>query len=82
MRTMLVALTVLAMGTGAALAEGNTGTAFVLWQQEGAVGLPPTPMNEQIRQAHTDEGHSRYVGMAPPRPVAGNPPKPTTLGRN
>ena len=82
MRTMLVALTVLAMGTGAALAEGNTGTAFVLWQQEGAMGLPLTPMKEQIRQAHTDEGHSRYVGIAPPRPAAGNPARPTTLGRN
>ncbi len=78
MGTMLVAMTALAMRTGAALAEGsagaegNTGTAFVIWQQEGCMGSPPTPMNELIRQAKTDAGHNRFVGMAPPRAVAGN----------
>jgi hypothetical protein len=82
MRTMLVAMVVLASRTGAACAELPTPGAFTVWEKEGSMGLTVTPMQELMRLAQTGEGLSWYVGLTPHRAVAGNPPQLTTLVRN
>ena len=38
--TFIRCTTMLMASAGVALAEGNTGTVFVIWEQEGAAGEP------------------------------------------
>ena len=48
---VLIAATVMLMASsGFALAEGNTGTAFIIWENESAEHKPLTPMAQLLQE--------------------------------
>jgi hypothetical protein len=77
MKTMLAAAIALAMGTGAALAQGGGGgppaaiTPFSIWSMENGAGKPHTPMSELLRKGRNGEP----LNSSPtPRGFAQQPP--------
>ena len=74
MRTILIAMAALAIGAGTARAEMPSPSEFCIWEKEGAMGLPMTPVKELSRVAETGGGMSWYAGLAPHRTVAANLP--------
>jgi hypothetical protein len=85
MKTMVAAAFALAMGTGAALAQGGAGgppaptTLFNIWSMESAAGKPLTPMSELMRRGRNGEA----LNSAPtPRGFAQQPPAQGSAVRN
>jgi hypothetical protein len=79
MKTMLAAAIALAMGTGAALAQGGGGgppaaiTPFSIWSMENGAGKPYTAMPELLRKGRNAE--SLNSAPATPRGFAQQPAK-------